>query len=74
MTAAAKDFLIEKGFDPVYGARPLKRTIARFLEDSLAQEIIAGHFKEGSSITVDAEKDRLVFRLADAPATASPRS
>jgi len=74
LTAAAKDFLIEKGFDPMYGARPLKRTISRFLEDSLAQEIISGHFKEGSSIMVDAEKDRLVFRLVDAPATATPRS
>ncbi len=76
LTPAAKEFLIEKGFDPVYGARPLKRTIARHLEDALAQEIIAGHFKEGSAIHVDAEpdKDRLVFRLADAPATASPRS
>jgi len=74
LTAGAKDFLIEKGFDPMYGARPLKRTISRFLEDSLAQEIISGHFKEGSSIVVDAEKDRLVFRLVDAPATATPRS
>ncbi len=74
LTPAAKEFLIEKGFDPVYGARPLKRTIARYLEDSLAQEIIAGHFKEGSALVVDAEKDRLVFRLADTPAAASPRS
>ncbi len=74
LTPAAKEFLIEKGFDPVYGARPLKRTIARYLEDSLAQEIISGHFKEGSVIVGDAEKDRLVFRLVDTPATASPRS
>jgi ATP-dependent Clp protease ATP-binding subunit ClpC len=74
LTPAAKEFLIEKGFDPVYGARPIKRTISRYLEDSLAQEIIAGHFKEGSALVVDAEKDRLVFRLADTPATASPRS
>ncbi len=62
LTPAAKEFLIEKGFDPIYGARPLKRTIARFLEDSLAQEIIAGHFKEGSTILVDAEGDHLAFR------------
>ncbi|MBI3322124.1 MAG: ATP-dependent Clp protease ATP-binding subunit, partial [Candidatus Omnitrophica bacterium] len=68
LTAAAKEFLIDKGFDPLYGARPLRRTISRFLEDSLAQEIIAGRFKEGSSIVVDVEKDHLTFRLADAPA------
>jgi len=42
----AKDFLIEKGFDPVFGARPLKRTIQRYLEDSLAQEIISKKYKE----------------------------
>ncbi|MBI3318243.1 MAG: AAA family ATPase, partial [Candidatus Omnitrophica bacterium] len=68
LTSGAKEFLIEKGFDPVYGARPLKRTIARFLEDPLAQEIIAGHFKEGSAVFVDAEKDRLSFRQAEKPA------
>ena len=70
LSPAAKEFLIEKGFDPLYGARPLKRTIARHLEDALAQEIIAGHFKEGSSILVDVEKDKLVFRAA-APAPSS---
>ncbi|MDO8729638.1 MAG: AAA family ATPase, partial [Candidatus Omnitrophota bacterium] len=74
LTPAAKEFLIEKGFDPANGARPLKRTIARYLEDSLAQEIITGHFKEGSSIVADADKDHLVFRLADTPVAASPRS
>ncbi|MBI3323475.1 MAG: ATP-dependent Clp protease ATP-binding subunit [Candidatus Omnitrophica bacterium] len=68
LTPPAKEFLIEKGFDPMYGARPLKRTISRFLEDCLAQEIIAGRFKEGSAIVVDVDKDHLTFRLADAPA------
>ncbi|MBI3333497.1 MAG: AAA family ATPase, partial [Candidatus Omnitrophica bacterium] len=61
MSTAAKEFLIDKGFDPIFGARPLKRTIARFLEDPLAQEIIAGRFKEGSVILVDLEQDHLVF-------------
>ena len=61
LTPAAREFLIEKGFDPLYGARPLKRTIARFLEDPLAQEIIAGHFKEGSTVHVDVENGKLVF-------------
>ena len=55
------DFFIEKGFDPVFGARPLKRTIQRFLEDPLAEEIIAGRYKEGSKIKVLREKDTLAF-------------
>jgi ATP-dependent Clp protease ATP-binding subunit ClpC len=60
----AKDalaLLIEKGFDPVYGARPLKRTIQRLLEDPLAEEIISGNYKEGSKIKVDRNNDRLEF-------------
>ncbi len=76
ISPVAKEFLIEKGFDPVYGARPLKRTIARYLEDTLAQEIIAGHLKEGSSILVDLDpekKDHLIFR-STAPAASSRSS
>ncbi|MFA5350145.1 MAG: ATP-dependent Clp protease ATP-binding subunit, partial [Candidatus Omnitrophota bacterium] len=57
----AKDFLIEKGFDPVFGARPLKRTIQRYLEDSLAQEIISKKYKEGSSIKVTRRNEELIF-------------
>lgn len=57
----AKDFLIEKGFDPVFGARPLKRTIQRFLEDPLAQEIISKKFKEGSSVKVSCKNQELIF-------------
>jgi ATP-dependent Clp protease ATP-binding subunit ClpC len=57
----AKDFLIEKGFDPVFGARPLKRTIQRFLEDPLASEIISKRFKEGSVIKVLRKNQELVF-------------
>ena len=60
-TKAAKDFLVEKGFDPVFGARPLKRIIQRFIEDPLAQDIIAKHFKEGSHIKVDVRNGALVF-------------
>jgi ATP-dependent Clp protease ATP-binding subunit ClpC len=57
----AKDFLIEKGFDPVFGARPLKRTIQRFLEDLLASEIISKRFKEGSKVKVLRKNEELVF-------------
>jgi ATP-dependent Clp protease ATP-binding subunit ClpC len=57
----AKDFLIEKGFDPVFGARPLKRTIQRYLEDPLAGEIIAGKFKEAKKVKVSCKREELVF-------------
>ncbi len=57
----AKDLLIEKGFDPVFGARPLKRTIQRFLEDSLASEIISKKYKEGSLIKVTRKNEELIF-------------
>ncbi|MCX5694097.1 MAG: ATP-dependent Clp protease ATP-binding subunit [Candidatus Omnitrophica bacterium] len=57
----AKDLLIEKGFDPVFGARPLKRTIQRYLEDSLANEIISKKYKEGSSIKVTRKNEELIF-------------
>ncbi|PIQ85296.1 MAG: hypothetical protein COV73_05935 [Candidatus Omnitrophica bacterium CG11_big_fil_rev_8_21_14_0_20_43_6] len=57
----AKDLLIEKGFDPVFGARPLKRTIQRFLEDSLANEIISKKYKEGSLIKVTRKNEELIF-------------
>jgi len=57
----AKELLIEKGFDPVFGARPLKRTIQRFLEDPLAGEIISKKYKEGSSIKVTRKNEELIF-------------
>ena len=57
----AKDFLIEKGFDPVFGARPLKRTIQRFLEDPLASEIISKKLPEGATIKVTRKRDELNF-------------
>ncbi|MFA5200007.1 MAG: ATP-dependent Clp protease ATP-binding subunit [Candidatus Omnitrophota bacterium] len=57
----AKDLLIEKGFDPVFGARPLKRTIQRYLEDPLANEIISKKYKEGSVIKVTRKNEELIF-------------
>ncbi len=61
LTREALDLLIEKGFDPVFGARPLKRTIQRYMEDPLAEEIISGRFQEGSKIKVLRRNDTLVF-------------
>ena len=56
---SAKDFLVEKGFDPIYGARPLKRVIQRFLEDPLAEEVIAKRFKPGSTVRAFRKGDSL---------------
>ncbi|MBF0504069.1 MAG: ATP-dependent Clp protease ATP-binding subunit [Candidatus Omnitrophica bacterium] len=61
LSAEAMDFLMEKGYDPIYGARPLKRTIQRYVEDTLSEEIISGRFKEGSKITVVRRDDSLVL-------------
>ncbi|MFA5142780.1 MAG: ATP-dependent Clp protease ATP-binding subunit [Candidatus Omnitrophota bacterium] len=63
MTNEAKDFLIEKGFDKSFGARPLKRTIQRFLEDPLAEDIIRGTFKKGGTVKVTAKVDHLEFKI-----------
>ncbi|MBF0594840.1 MAG: ATP-dependent Clp protease ATP-binding subunit [Candidatus Omnitrophica bacterium] len=57
----AIDFLIEKGFDPVYGARPLKRTIQRFVEDPMSEMIISGAFKQDGKVLVRPENDKLIF-------------
>jgi len=61
ITQEAKDFLIDKGFDPVFGARPLKRTIQRFLEDPLASEIIAKKFKDKTKVKVLRKNEELIF-------------
>jgi ATP-dependent Clp protease ATP-binding subunit ClpC len=66
---AAHDFLIEKGYDPTYGARPMRRAVERFLEDPLAEEILREHIKEGDTVTISAEKTKLTFKV---PETAQP--
>jgi ATP-dependent Clp protease ATP-binding subunit ClpC len=63
LTKEAKDFLVDKGFDKTFGARPLKRTIQRFLEDPLAEEIIKGSFKKGGMVAVTARADHLEFKM-----------
>ncbi len=64
MTEKAKEWLAKEGFDPAYGARPLKRVIQKEIQDKLALRILDGKFKEGSSITadVDERKGELVFK------------
>ena len=62
VSAAAIDKLSEAGFDPVYGARPLKRAVQVHLENPLAQEILAGRFAPGDTIVADVEKDEIHFK------------
>src|SRR5256714_3043526 len=57
----AKDFLVSKGYDPQYGARPMRRAVERSLEDPLAEEILKGTFHEGEPILVSVENDKLSF-------------
>jgi ATP-dependent Clp protease ATP-binding subunit ClpC len=69
----AKDFLVEKGYDPQYGARPMRRAVERFFEDPLAEEILKGSLREGEPIQVTADKDKLIFnqKVAIAGTTAT---
>jgi ATP-dependent Clp protease ATP-binding subunit ClpC len=57
----AKDFLVSKGYDPQYGARPMRRAVERFLEDPLAEEILKGSCHDGEPVLVSADNDHLVF-------------
>ena len=57
----AKALIAKEGFDPVYGARPIKRTIQRLVLDPLAQRVLAGEFKEGDTVFTDAENGKIVF-------------
>ncbi len=57
----AKDLLVEKGYDPQYGARPMRRAVEKYFEDPLAEEILKGALHEGELILVTADKDKLLF-------------
>lgn len=61
-TEASKDFVLDRGYDPKYGARPLRRTIQKYIEDELTEQFFLGGFKPGSSVTVDAEDGKIVLR------------
>ncbi len=58
---SAKAWIADKGYDPVYGARPLKRVIQRFVQDPLAEKILAGEVKDGERVEITAGTDRLLF-------------
>ena len=66
-TQAAKDFLVEKGFDPTFGARPLRRTIQNLIEDPLAEGMLQGKFHPGCRIVVEKTEDGIALNVEDAP-------
>jgi ATP-dependent Clp protease ATP-binding subunit ClpC len=76
MEESAKEFLIEKGYDPTYGARPMRRAVERYMEDPLAEELLRGNVKAHDVVHVTAGSDgKLAFNAAEPhgsqPASAS---
>jgi ATP-dependent Clp protease ATP-binding subunit ClpB len=71
LTDAAKDLLVREGYDPMYGARPLKRALQRLVLDPLALRVLEGDFGEGDHVVVDAEGDRLAFSRQQAAVQAA---
>jgi ATP-dependent Clp protease ATP-binding subunit ClpC len=70
----AKDFLVEKGYDPTYGARPMRRAVERFLEDPLAEEILKGGLHPNEPITVSVGDGKLVFNQKTPAVPAAPEA
>jgi ATP-dependent Clp protease ATP-binding subunit ClpB len=70
LTDAAKQLVVTEGYDPMYGARPLKRTLQRRVLDPLAMKVLEGEFREGDRIVVDAAGGELTFEKAKTAATA----
>ena len=69
-TPAAVEAVANAGFDPVYGARPLRRAVTNEVEDLVAEESLEGKIKKGDSVTLDAADDKLVLTHKDAKAPA----
>jgi ATP-dependent Clp protease ATP-binding subunit ClpC len=63
LSAEAKNYVVEKGSDLTYGARPLKRAMQKLIEDRLSEKIIQKELKEGDSVTVEIENDELAFKI-----------
>ncbi len=68
LTVGAKEWIAEKGFDPAFGARPLRRTVQRYVETPLARKVLAGEIGDGGRLTVDAVEGELVFDIASVQA------
>ena len=62
ITPDAKEFLATRGFNPVYGARPLKRVIRQLIENPLSKQILAQKFMRGDKVIIDVENDEIIFK------------
>jgi ATP-dependent Clp protease ATP-binding subunit ClpC len=71
LNESAKEFLIEKGYDPQYGARPMRRAVERFLEDPLAEELLRGNVKPGDKVEVVTVDGKLSFQVPESHAQSS---
>ena len=76
LDATAVEFLIDKGYDPTYGARPMRRAVEKYLEDPLAEEFLRGNIKQGDTLEVHAAGEQLAFKVTrpeqNEPANGSP--
>ena len=76
LDTTAVDFLIDKGYDPTYGARPMRRAVAKYLEDPLAEEFLRGNIKPGAMLEAHAAGEQLAFKVTQpeqsGPANVSP--
>ena len=68
LTEAARKWLAKEGYDPAFGARPLRRAIQKYVESPLSMELLAGKFKDGATVQadVDEKENKLVFTTAQA--------
>ena len=67
LTESARRYLAEVGYDPVYGARPLKRVIQRQVQDPLALSLLRGEFDEGDTVRVDVPNEHVTFEKEESP-------
>jgi len=75
LSDAVKNLLVDKGYDPNLGARPLRRAVQRYIEDPLSEEMLLGRFQAGDKILADVDgdaKDTVIFRNANPEGTAEP--
>jgi len=76
LDTTAVEFLIDKGYDPTYGARPMRRAVEKYLEDPLAEELLRGNIKQGDTLEMHAAGEQLAFKVAQPeqsePANGSP--
>ncbi|HEY40443.1 MAG TPA: AAA domain-containing protein [Dehalococcoidia bacterium] len=70
LTEEARSWLAKTGYDPLYGARPLRRAIERYVENPLSSKVLGGEFKDGDTVVVDLEDEQLTFKVEVAKATA----